>query len=119
MRSLQASGLGLDPNTMWSPAPLDLNLELLGLQLLGQLLPREASQTPTIKGKGSGWGTWVGKALLVLDQGDRGDGSDNCSPDQLQPDIQPLLGGTGGKLAPLVQLQESLVFVLKPGEPEG
>lgn len=51
----------------------------------------------------------------MLHQGDACDGTDHCSPHELQPNIQPLHGGAGSKLAPLVQLQESLVLLLKPG----
>lgn len=47
-------------------------------------------------------GTWVGEAVLVLHQGDACDGTDHCGPHELQPNIQPLHGGTGSKLAPLV-----------------
>lgn len=47
-------------------------------------------------------GTWVGEAVLVLHQGDACNGTDHCGPHELQPNIQPLHGGTGSKLAPLV-----------------
>lgn len=60
-------------------------------------------------------GTWVGEALLVLHQGDARDGADHRGPHELQPNVQPLYRGAGGKLAPLVQLQQSLVLLLKPG----
>lgn len=70
---------------------------------------------PKVRVMGSQGGTWVGKALLVLHQGNARNGADHRCPHELQPNVQPLHRGIGSKLAPLVQLQESLVLLLKPG----
>lgn len=51
----------------------------------------------------------------MLHQGNGCNGTDHCGSHELQSDVQPLRGGARGELAPLVQLQEPLVLLLKPG----